>query len=58
MSETAVPIQASGMTGETCKVTGPYRSARSGILVFVLANTNFPPDADGASTTWSLVVGE
>jgi hypothetical protein len=55
MSE-SVTVQASGTTGSTCKVSGPYRSTRNaGIIVFLKAGDKFPVDADGASTTWTLV---
>lgn len=56
MAVTAVTISASGKTGATCSVTGPYRSSRNAkVIIFFRAGTKFPADTDGASTTWSLV---
>lgn len=55
MSETARPIAASGATGNTCQVTGPYRSSRNArVIVFLKKGDRFPADSDGARTTWSL----
>lgn len=51
-------LQASGKTGGTCKQTGPYRSSRNAkAIVFVRKGHQFPPDTDGAATTWTLVSG-
>lgn len=56
MAATAVTISASGKTGTTCSVTGPYRSSRNAkVVIFLKAGTKFPTDTDGASTTWALV---
>lgn len=55
-AETFSPSRASGSTGSVCTVSGPYRSERNArVVLFVLANTRFPVDSDGASTSWSLV---
>lgn len=56
MPESAAPITASGQTGTICRQSGPYRSNRNAkVVVFVRQNQTFPPDADGAATTWALV---
>jgi hypothetical protein len=56
MSETARPIAASGASGGTCQVGGPYRSSRNArIIVFLKRGDRFPRDSDGANTTWTLV---
>jgi hypothetical protein len=56
MAQTSVGVSASGSTGATCRASGPYRSARNAkIIVFVRNGQRFPADADGASTTWTLV---
>ena len=46
----------SGSTGGVCQKTGPYKSNRNArVTVFFTRGQRFPSDADGASTTWSLV---
>ncbi|MGH8186538.1 MAG: hypothetical protein ACREUC_08240 [Steroidobacteraceae bacterium] len=56
MAATALTISASGKTGATCSVTGPYRSSRNAkVIIFLKAGTKFPADTDGASTAWSFV---
>ena len=48
--------KATGSTGAACTASGPYRSTRNAkVVVFVAAGSKFPPDTDGASTSWSLV---
>lgn len=55
MSETSRAITASGTTGGTCPVTGPYRSSRNAkVVVFLKRGAKFPADSDGAKTTWTL----
>jgi hypothetical protein len=55
MSQTALPVAASGATGTTCSIPGPYRSSRNArVVVFVKKGDKFPVDADGAKTTWTL----
>jgi hypothetical protein len=55
MSQTARPVAASGTTGTTCQIPGPYRSGRNArVVVFVKKGDKFPVDTDGASTTWTL----
>lgn len=56
MPESASPISAQGRTGTRCNQSGPYRSNRNAqVVVFVRQGSNFPSDADGASTTWVLL---
>ena len=56
MADASTSVSASGKTGSTCNQTGPYRSSRlARVIVFVKKGTRFPPDTDGASTTWSLL---
>jgi hypothetical protein len=53
---TALTISASGTTGATCRITGPYRSSRNArVVIFLKAGSKFPPDTDGANTSWALV---
>jgi hypothetical protein len=48
----------SGRTGETCQKTGPYQSNRNAkVTVFINRGQRFPPDTDGAPTTWILLGG-
>ena len=53
---TATKISASGKTGGTCNVTGPYKSSRNtSIVVFFKRGDRFPADpVDGRSTTWVM----
>ncbi len=54
--ETFSAAKATGVTGDTCPTSGPYRSSRnSRVVLFVLAGTKFPTDSDGSNTNWSLV---
>lgn len=47
---------ASGKTGGTCTLSGPYKSERNAkVTVFFKRGQRFPTDSDGASTTWTLV---
>jgi hypothetical protein len=56
MASSARTITASGRTGATCSVTGPYRSTRNArVVIFLKAGMKFPSDTDGATTTWALV---
>ena len=49
----------SGQTGETCQVSGPYRSqGPSGAVVFIKEGDAFPPDVDGSSTVWARMLEE
>ena len=49
-------VVASGRTGTICRQTGPYRSGRNArVTVVILRGQRFPPDTDGAVTTWTLV---
>jgi hypothetical protein len=49
-------LNASGTTGTTCRLSGPYRSSRNArVIVFIPKGQPFPPDTDGAATTWSLI---
>jgi hypothetical protein len=49
-------ITTSGRTGTVCPKSGPYKSSRNArVTVFVKRGDKFPPDSDGASTTWSIV---
>ena len=53
---TATKISATGKTGETCTVSGPYKSTRNpSIVVFFKKTDRFSVDpVDGRSTTWNL----
>ncbi|MGH9347467.1 MAG: hypothetical protein ACRD26_09405 [Vicinamibacterales bacterium] len=56
MAQTTTSKQVSGKTGETCQESGPYQSERNAkVTVFVAKGDPFPPDTDGASTTWTRV---
>jgi hypothetical protein len=51
-------ISCGGRTGTVCPQTGPYRSSRNArVTVFVKRGAKFPPDTDGAVTTWTIVGG-
>lgn len=53
MSESAT---VTGKTGETCTVSGPYRShGPSEAIVFIKEGDAFPSDVDGSNTEWTLV---
>jgi len=57
MSETTATV--TGKTGETCNVSGPYRSqGPSGAVVFIKEGDEFPPDVDGSATVWTLLFQE
>ena len=53
---TATKVSASGKTGGTCAVTGPYKSTRNtSITVFFKRGDRFSADpVDGRSTTWVM----
>lgn len=56
MAETATSIQASGRSGETCRVAGPYRaSSRTPLVVFFRVGDRFPNDAEARATRWTLL---
>jgi hypothetical protein len=56
MSDTSTTVTASGRTGGICPVSGPYKSSRNArVTVFFKRGQRFPSDADGASTTWTLI---
>lgn len=57
MSDTsATRINASGRTGATCTVSGPYSSSRNtSIVVFFKKGEKFSADpVDGRATTWVM----
>jgi hypothetical protein len=50
--------RVAGDSGSRCPETGPYRSSgRARVIVFLKQGDIFPPDVDGASTTWVLITG-
>lgn len=53
---TATKINASGKTGATCNVSGPYKSTRNtSIVIFFKRGERFSADpVDGRSTTWVM----
>jgi hypothetical protein len=53
---TATKISASGKTGGTCTVSGPYKSTRNtSIVVFFKRGDRFSADpVDGRATTWVM----
>lgn len=54
---TSTTIIISGNTGALCPRTGPYKSTRNaGAVLTIKRGTQFPPDTDGASTTWRLTL--
>lgn len=57
IDSTATKVTATGQTGGTCQVSGPYKSSRnSGIVVFFKSGQRFTADpVDGANTTWTMV---
>jgi hypothetical protein len=56
MAESSSPIQASGRSGDSCRQAGPYRAAsRTPLIVFFRAGERFPNDAEGRSTSWTLI---
>jgi hypothetical protein len=54
---TATKVTATGQTGGTCQVSGPYKSSRnSSIIVFFKRGQRFTADpVDGAATTWTMI---
>lgn len=57
MSDTsATKINASGRTGGTCTVSGPYKSSRNtSVVVFFKNGDKFTADPiDGRDTTWVM----
>lgn len=57
MSDTsATKVSASGTTGGTCNVSGPYKSSRNpSIVVYYKRGDRFAADpVDGRSTTWVM----
>jgi hypothetical protein len=53
---TSTALKAGGRTGGKCPATGPYYSGRNArITVLFAKGQTFPPDADGNTTTWTLV---
>jgi hypothetical protein len=58
MAEAAV-ARVQGRTGTKCTKSGPYRSSvNAKVVIFVKQGDTFLPDANGASTTWVLMVPE
>jgi hypothetical protein len=56
MAESASTIQASGRSGESCRLAGPYRAeSRTALVVFFRRGDRFPVDAEGRATRWTLV---
>jgi hypothetical protein len=56
MPESSAPIQSVGRTGEACREAGPYRSeSRVRLVVFFRQGDKFPNDAEGRSTSWTLL---
>ena len=53
---TANAMTATGKTGGTCSVSGPYKSVRNpSITVFFKRGDKFSSDpVDGKATTWSM----
>lgn len=53
---TATKINASGRTGATCTVSGPYKSSRNAsVVVYFKRGDRFTADpVDGRDTTWTL----
>lgn len=48
--------RGSMLTGASCTAAGPYYSNRNAkVVVFLSPGQAFPPDTDGASTTWTLL---
>lgn len=57
MSDTsATKVSATGKTGATCTVSGPYKSSRNtSVVVFFKRGDKFSADpVDGRDTTWVL----
>jgi hypothetical protein len=55
----AAARKVTGRTGSTCPESGPYRSAgKARVVLFIKQGDTFPPDADGAPTTWALVTAD
>jgi hypothetical protein len=55
MAEFSSNISSSGKTGGTCQRSGPYRSSRTGVVVYFKQGAKFTADADGKSTSWSYL---
>ena len=56
MADSAVTIQSSGRSGESCRRAGPYRSeSRTALVVFFRIGDRFPNDAEGLATRWTLI---
>ena len=56
MAESSSPIQASGRSGESCRQPGPYKAAsRTPLVIFFRLGERFPNDAEGRSTSWTLL---
>jgi hypothetical protein len=55
-SASSTTVTATGQTGGTCQVSGPYRPSRNtSIVVFFKKGDKFPADpVDGRSTTWMM----
>ncbi|HKY03941.1 MAG TPA: hypothetical protein VJQ56_03575 [Blastocatellia bacterium] len=52
----ATSVSASGQTGGTCLVNGPYKSGgTSPITVFLQRGQKFPTGIDGRATSWTMV---
>jgi hypothetical protein len=54
---TATKMTASGKTGGSCQVSGPYKCSRhTEIVLFIVKGQTFPADpVDGAATGWTMV---
>lgn len=55
MAEFSSNISSSGSTGSSCQRSGPYRSSRTGVILYFKQGAKFTVDADGKSTTWSFL---
>lgn len=52
---TATKVNASGKTGATCNVSGPYKSSRTTVVVFFKRGDRFSVDpTDGGNTLWVM----
>jgi hypothetical protein len=60
-TQTQTPVTASGRTGETCTVSGPYRCSTSPVVVIFIKNGDKFPNgpsstsSQGQTTTWTVV---
>lgn len=52
----ATKVNASGTTGSTCNVSGPYKSTRNtSVVIYYKRGDRFAADpVDGRSTTWVM----